>query len=96
MDLLISLIAGAIGGNIAAGASKNHNLGLLINSVVGLVGGGLGGQALWWIGAGGLAQSTTAGGALDPAALMGQVAASAIGGGAALVATGMMRNLLTR
>lgn len=96
MELLVSLIAGAIGGNLVAGLMKNHNLGLMINSFAGVIGGGLGGQVLAAIGAGGLAHSATVGGALDPAALAGQVAAGGLGGAAFLVTLGTMRNLMTR
>ena len=37
MELIISLIAGAVGGNVAGGLLKNINLGLLGNSIVGVV-----------------------------------------------------------
>ena len=96
MELLISLISGAIGGNVAAGLLKNLNLGLLVNSLAGIVGGGLGGQVFTWAGFGGLAQSATPNGALDPTALTSQIAAGALGGAALLLALGMMRNLMTR
>jgi len=96
MELLISLISGAIGGNIAGGVMKNLNLGLLINSIAGIVGGGLGGRALSWFGIGGLAQSATPGAALDPGALISQGAAGGLGGEALLLAWGAARNLMTR
>lgn len=96
MELLISLISGAVGGNIAGGLMKNLNLGLLVNSIAGVIGGGLGGRILSWSGTGGLAQSATPGGALDPTALAGQVAAGGLGGGAVLLALGMIRNIMTR
>ncbi|MDW3118229.1 MAG: hypothetical protein R8G60_10940 [Roseovarius pacificus] len=57
MELLISLIAGALGGNIAGGLLKNVNLGVLGNSIAGIVGGGLGGQLLSMVGAGGIAEA---------------------------------------
>jgi len=46
MDLIISLLSGAVGGNVAGGALKNYNLGTIWNSVVGILGGGVGGQIL--------------------------------------------------
>jgi uncharacterized membrane protein YeaQ/YmgE (transglycosylase-associated protein family) len=42
MGLLINLISGAVGGNIAGALAKNKSLGPLINTILGLVGGGLG------------------------------------------------------
>lgn len=96
MDLLISLIAGAIGGNIAGGLMKTLNLGLLLNSLTGVIGGALGAHALGWIGTGGLAQTAPDSAALDPAALTAQLAAGGLSGGACLLAAGLLRNMLTR
>ena len=96
MDLLISLIAGAIGGNIAGGLSPRLNLGVLINSLAGVLGGALGGHALGLLGFGGLAQTAPDSAALDPTALATQLAAGGLGGGACLLATGLLRNLLGR
>jgi len=52
-ELLISLVSGAVGGNLAGFAMKNKSLGVLWNTVAGLVGGGLGGQLLGMLGLGG-------------------------------------------
>ena len=46
MNLIIQLIAGALGGNAAGAMLKTLNLGTAGNSIAGLVGGGLGGQIL--------------------------------------------------
>ena len=43
---IISLISGAVGGNIAGGVLKEQSLGTLGNSIAGIVGGGIGGQLL--------------------------------------------------
>ena len=45
-QLIIQLVSGAIGGNVAGGLLKNQSLGTLGNSIAGIVGGGLGGQLL--------------------------------------------------
>ena len=39
MELIISLLSGAIGGNLAGGLLKKLSLGTLWNSVVGILGG---------------------------------------------------------
>ena len=46
VSLLVQLISGAAGGNIAGSLFKNLNLGTLGNSLAGLVGGGLGSNLL--------------------------------------------------
>lgn len=46
VTLIIQLISGALGGNIAGALFKNISLGSLGNSIAGIVGGGLGGQIL--------------------------------------------------
>ena len=69
MDLLVSLASGAVGGNIAGALLKEKSLGTMWNSVVGILGGGIGGQLLGLIGLGGggdilaTVASSTAGGA---------------------------------
>ena len=44
--LIVQLIAGALGGYAAGNVSKEMNLGTIGNSVVGALGGGVGGQIL--------------------------------------------------
>ena len=46
ISLIIQIISGAIGGNVAAGAAKNIDLGTIGNTIAGAIGGGAGGQLL--------------------------------------------------
>ena len=46
INLLIQIVAGAIGGNVAGGASKDLSLGTLCNKIACADGGGVGGQVL--------------------------------------------------
>ena len=46
LPLLISLISGAVGGNIAGALSKDRNLGATLNTILGALGGAAGGQLL--------------------------------------------------
>lgn len=87
MELIIGLISGAVGGNVAAGLLKNLNQGVLINSISGIVGGGLGGTILSMLGA-------SAGGGMDIASILSQVAGGGIGGGVVLAIVGMVRKQL--
>ena len=41
IGLIIQLISGAVGGNIAGSALKQYNLGTLGNSIAGVIGGGI-------------------------------------------------------
>ena len=43
---IVSLIAGSAGGNIVGALLKDRNLGPMLNTVLGAVGGGLGGKVL--------------------------------------------------
>ncbi len=61
MELIIQLIAGAIGGNAAGALLKRQSLGTLGNSVAGVLGGGLGGQILGMLGGGAAAAGAAAG-----------------------------------
>lgn len=90
MELLISLISGAIGGNVAGGLMKNLNQGAIVNSLAGLIGGGLGGQILAMLG------MSASGGGMDIGAIVGQVASGGVGGGVVLAIVGVVRNMMAR
>jgi uncharacterized membrane protein YeaQ/YmgE (transglycosylase-associated protein family) len=51
-SLLIQLVSGAVGGNAAGALMKKFSLGTVGNSIVGILGGGLGGQILGALGMG--------------------------------------------
>lgn len=87
MELIIGLLSGAVGGNLAGGLLKNINQGMLINSLSGIVGGGLGGTVLSMLGASG-------GEGFDLAGILTQVAGGGIGGGAVLAIVSTLRQQL--
>jgi uncharacterized membrane protein YeaQ/YmgE (transglycosylase-associated protein family) len=89
-QIIISLLSGAAGGNITGGLFRNLNLGVLWNSVAGLVGGGIGGQLLGMLGMAG------AGGGMDVSAIIGQVVSGGLGGSALLAFVGAIRNILAK
>ena len=94
-QLIISLISGAVGGNVAGGLLKNFNLGTLGNSVAGVVGGGLGSQLLGMMGgpAADVADAAASGG-LDIGSIISSVATGGVGGGALLAIVGVVRNMM--
>lgn len=46
LPLIVSLVSGGVGGNIAGAVIQKFNLGPVGNTIAGLVGGGVGGQLL--------------------------------------------------
>lgn len=89
-QLIISLVAGAIGGNAVGMAAPKLSLGTLGNSISGIVGGGLGGQILSMLGAGGVAAA--AGGGMDIGSIIGSLASGGVGGGVIMAVIGLIRN----
>lgn len=76
--LIINLLIGAAGGNLAGMALKAKSLGLLWNSVVGVLGGGIGFFVLGLIGAGG-------------GSIIWQILAAFIGGGVLLFIVSLIK-----
>jgi hypothetical protein len=93
--LIIQLISGAVGGNIAGALLKKFDLGALGNSLAGILGGGLGGQLLGLLGLGGTAGAGGAGG-LDIGAILSSVAGGGVGGGVLMAIIGCVRNMLAK
>jgi hypothetical protein len=93
LEIIISLISGALGGNIAGAVLKNFSLGTALNAVVGILGGGLGGQLLG-LGAGPVMGAEGAG--LDIGALISNVVGSGAGGGILMVVVGLIKNMLNK
>ena len=93
VTLLIQLISGALGGNIAGSLFKNMSLGSLGNSLAGLVGGGRGGAILNR--ALGLGKTSVDAG-LDPGAIISQIAGGGVGGGILMVVVGLLRQVFAR
>ena len=75
VSLLISLVSGALGGNVAGAAMKEKSLGTTGNSLAGILGGGLGGAVLQALGLGGQAA-----GSLDIGSIIQNVASGGAGG----------------
>jgi len=89
--LIIQLISGAAGGNIAGGLLKKLNLGTLGNSLAGILGGGLGGQLLGMLGAG-----TPAAGGLDLGSIVSSIAGGGVGGGVLMAIIGAVKTALKK
>jgi hypothetical protein len=87
--LLIQIISGAVGGNIAANIFKDLDLGPLGNSVAGVLGGGIGGQILNALGV-----AVATGGALDVGSIIGNIISGGVGGGILMAIVGLIKNMM--
>jgi uncharacterized membrane protein YeaQ/YmgE (transglycosylase-associated protein family) len=83
-QIIISLISGLAGGNAAGALLKKLSLGPIGNSIVGLLGGGLGGQLL----------NLVTGGTADTGSIIGNIASSAVGGGALMAIVSFVKSKL--
>ncbi len=91
LQLLVPIISGAVGGNIAGALFKNLSLGTLGNSLAGVVGGGVGGHILSNV----LGVGTASGvGTLE--AVGSQVAGGGIGGIVVMIIVAVLKKVLGR
>jgi uncharacterized membrane protein YeaQ/YmgE (transglycosylase-associated protein family) len=89
LPLIIQLASGALGGNLAAKAIPQASMGVLINSILGIAGGGLGGQVL-------SAMGLATGGGMDLMGIIGAIASGGVGGGIIMALIGLLKNALKR
>ena len=91
LPLLIQLLTGAVGGNIVGKLARNIDLGVLWNSVAGIIGGGLGGQLLGLLG-----MEAGPSGSLDLASVLGSVASGGAGGGVLMAVIGVIKSMMAK
>jgi uncharacterized membrane protein YeaQ/YmgE (transglycosylase-associated protein family) len=85
VPLVIQLISGAIGGNIAGALMKQYSLGTLGNSIAGIIGGAIGGQML------GIWGVEAAGQGMDIGSVIGSIVGGGIGGAILMAIIGITR-----
>ena len=90
LNLINSLISGALGGNIAGAALKDQSLGTVGNSIAGILGGGVGGMLLQSLG------ESAGGGGLGLGPLIGSIASGGVGGGLVIVIIGLIKSAMAR
>ena len=91
LGLIISLISGAVGGNVAAGLMKNASLGTALNSVVGVLGGWLGSIIPGMLDMRGAAAAAGIAGGMDITSIIGEAAGGSAGGGVLLAVIGIIK-----
>jgi hypothetical protein len=92
IELIISLLSGAAGGNIVGKVLKNLDLGPVGNSIAGVIGGGLGQQIIAAMGA---ADAAAAGG-LDIGSIISSVASGGVGGGVLMAIVGIIKSAMAK
>jgi uncharacterized membrane protein YeaQ/YmgE (transglycosylase-associated protein family) len=97
LPLIIQLISGAVGGNIAGAVLKNFNLGPIGNSIAGLIGGGIGGQLLGMLTSGGAAAAmSSAGSGLDMSSILSSVGGGGVGGAIVMAIVGLIKTKMAK
>ena len=91
MNIILQLISGAVGGNVAGALMKKFSLGTLGNSIVGILGGGIGGQILSLLGIG-----AASSGSMDVGAIVNNVAGGGVGGGVLMAIVGFIRGQMKK
>jgi uncharacterized membrane protein YeaQ/YmgE (transglycosylase-associated protein family) len=89
LPLIIQLASGALGGNLAGKAMPKASMGTLVNSILGIVGGGLGGQLLGMLG-------MDVGGGMDLMGIIGSIASGGVGGGVIMAIIGVIKNAMSK
>ena len=95
LPLIIQLISGAVGGNVAGKLMKESSLGTLGNSLAGILGGGIGGQVLGMIGLGG-AEAAAASTGMDLSSIVGSIAGGGVGGGVLMAIIGLVKKAMAK
>lgn len=90
LPIIIQLVSGAIGGNVAGKTLKNLDLGTLGNSLAGIVGGGIGGQLLTAV------LGMSGGGGLDIGSIITQIVGGGVGGGVLLAIVGVVKGMIKK
>ena len=92
INLIISLLSGAAGGNIAGAAMKDKSLGTLGNTIAGIFGGGIGGSILNALGLFTQGGSDT----INLASLIENIAGSGVGGAILLAIVSILKNAFNK
>jgi uncharacterized membrane protein YeaQ/YmgE (transglycosylase-associated protein family) len=85
MSWIISLISGGVGGNIAGALMKDKSLGLIGNTIAGLLGGGIGGQLLGAVLGGDMLSG-----------IAGNIGSSGVGGAILLIIVSLIKNAMSK
>lgn len=85
ISFVLSLLSGAVGGNLAGNAMKKYDLGMLGNTVAGLIGGAIGGPVTNML----MSHPETLFGVLT------NILGSGVGGAIIMIVVGLIKNAFT-
>jgi hypothetical protein len=89
--LLVQVVGGALGGIGTGKLVKSIDLGMVLNAVCGIIGGGLGGQILNMLGIGVMPS-----GSMDVTSILGNIASGGVGGGVLMAIVGFVKSLIKK
>lgn len=92
VPLIIQLVSGAVGGNVAGAAMKDKSLGTLGNSIAGILGGGAGGAILQSV----LGSAAAGGGGLDLQSILANVGGGGVGGAILMAIIGIVKGAMSK
>src|SRR3984957_11172167 len=95
MAIIIQLISGGVGGNIAGALLKKFNLGPVGNTIAGILGGVGGGQLLGML-TGAAAAGPVATSGLDMTSILSSVGGGGIGGAVIMVIVGLVKAQMSK
>ena len=96
--IILQLVSGGVGGNIAGALLKKLNLGPVGNSIVGIVGGLITGQVLKMLGSGGVAVAASAASTsgVDMSSILSNVGGAGIGGAVLTAIVGLVKSKMAK
>ena len=94
LPLIIQLLSGVFGGNLAGKLMPSNSLGTLWNSVAGIAGGGIGGALLGMLSPdlGAAAASSS----MDIGSILSSVAGGGVGGGVLMAVIGFIKKAMAK
>jgi hypothetical protein len=90
LTIILQLLSGAVGGNVAGSLKKDISLGTIGNSIAGILGGGLGAQLLGLLGVG------SGGTGTDLGSIIGSIAGGGVGGGILMAIVGLIKQAMAK
>lgn len=94
MSLIISLLSGALGGNVAGKLMPGSSLGTIGNSIAGILGGGAGGSILGFLSPS--LGAAAASGSMDVTSILASVAGGGVGGGVLMAIIGFVKKMMNK
>lgn len=85
--LIVELVSGAVGGNVAGAAMQDKSLGTIGNSIAGIVGGGIGGTILQTV----MGSAAVGGGGMDMQSILANVGGGGVGGAILMIIVGIIK-----